>query len=86
MRSGNVDETVYTRAIVGSRVFLSAYGKEAKMTYERRKMFNVSHLGLTCADCGTKIEELPFEPKTDRPVYCQKCARTHRSSNPRVLR
>lgn len=30
MRSGNVDETVYTRAIVGSRAFLSAYGKEAR--------------------------------------------------------
>lgn len=56
------------------------------MTYERRKMYNVSHLGLTCADCGTKIEELPFEPKTDRPVYCQKCARTRRRDNPRVLR
>ncbi|MGQ9700096.1 MAG: CxxC-x17-CxxC domain-containing protein [Candidatus Bipolaricaulaceae bacterium] len=51
-----------------------------------RKMFDVRHLGLTCADCGAPIEELPFMPKTDRPVYCPKCARDHRRQNPRVLR
>ncbi len=56
------------------------------MNFERRRMYNVSHLNLTCKDCGAKIEELPFEPKTDRPVYCQKCARQHRRDNPRVLR
>lgn len=51
-----------------------------------RKMFDVRHLGLTCADCGAPIEELPFMPKTDRPVYCPKCARNHRRQNPRILR
>jgi ribosomal-protein-alanine N-acetyltransferase len=30
--------------------------------------------------------EIPFEPKTDRPVYCQRCARNRRRDNPRVLR
>ncbi len=51
-----------------------------------RKMYDVRHLGLTCADCGAPIEELPFVPRNDRPVYCQKCARNHRRQNPRILR
>lgn len=25
-----------------------------------------------CADCGTQFK-LPFEPQTDRPVYCSAC-------------
>ena len=27
---------------------------------------------VTCADCGTECE-VPFVPKTDRPVYCSDC-------------
>lgn len=26
-----------------------------------------------CAECGTKITELPFEPAPDRPIYCKDC-------------
>jgi len=26
-----------------------------------------------CAECGTEITELPFEPSGDRPVYCRDC-------------
>lgn len=26
-----------------------------------------------CADCGTKITELPFEPSGDRPIHCKEC-------------
>ncbi len=26
----------------------------------------------TCGDCGVKTE-VPFEPKSDRPVYCRDC-------------
>lgn len=26
-----------------------------------------------CADCGTEITELPFEPAADRPIYCREC-------------
>ncbi|MCL2081223.1 MAG: zinc-ribbon domain containing protein [Oscillospiraceae bacterium] len=26
----------------------------------------------TCASCGTEAK-VPFEPKTDRPVYCSDC-------------
>lgn len=27
---------------------------------------------VTCADCG-KETEVPFEPRTGRPVYCREC-------------
>jgi CxxC-x17-CxxC domain-containing protein len=27
----------------------------------------------TCSDCGKEITELPFEPSSDRPVYCREC-------------
>jgi len=26
-----------------------------------------------CADCGTEITELPFQPAPDRPIYCRDC-------------
>jgi len=32
-----------------------------------------------CSDCG-KATMVPFEPKTDRPVYCLDCYRKVRSS------
>jgi len=32
-----------------------------------------------CADCGTKITELPFEPSPDRPIYCRDCWSKRRS-------
>lgn len=32
-----------------------------------RQMFQT-----TCAQCG-KVAEVPFEPKSDRPVYCRDC-------------
>jgi len=35
----------------------------------RRQMFPV-----TCAECG-KDTEVPFEPRSDRPVYCSDCYR-----------
>lgn len=40
-----------------------------------RQMFPVN---LTCADCGTAITELPFQPTGDKPVYCKDCIRNHR--------
>ncbi len=33
----------------------------------------------TCADCGTKITELPFQPSADRPIYCRDCHAKRRS-------
>jgi len=32
-----------------------------------------------CADCGTEITELPFEPSPDRPIYCRDCWSKKRS-------
>ena len=37
---------------------------------------------IKCADCG-KDAEVPFEPKTDRPVYCRECLPKHRSGGGR---
>jgi CxxC-x17-CxxC domain-containing protein len=41
-----------------------------------RKMHDVRVFDLKCAGCGKPIEELPFLPLTDRPVYCSECNRT----------
>ncbi len=51
------------------------------MADQERKMHDVRHLGLKCASCGVEINELPFEPKSDRPVYCTDCAKKRRSSS-----
>lgn len=45
-----------------------------------RQLFDVSALGLKCADCSNAVTELPFEPKTDRPVYCRDCNRNRRKN------
>lgn len=37
-----------------------------------RQMFEV-----TCSECG-KPARVPFEPRTDKPVYCQECFARHR--------
>lgn len=39
-----------------------------------RKMFTVN-----CANCG-KEAQVPFEPKGDRPVYCNDCFRQFKQS------
>jgi CxxC-x17-CxxC domain-containing protein len=43
---------------------------------------------VTCADCGTECQ-VPFVPKTDRPVYCSDCFRQNKpqdSGNDRYSR
>ncbi len=42
-----------------------------------RQMFQVD---LTCAQCGTQITELPFQPSGDKPVYCRACLQARRNS------
>ncbi len=37
----------------------------------------------TCAQCGAKITELPFEPDGERPLYCRDCYRQKRQDRPR---
>lgn len=48
------------------------------MGFGERRMVDVRHLSLKCADCGQAIDELPFEPTSDRPVYCGDCNRKRR--------
>ena len=40
-----------------------------------RQMFQVD---LKCAECGTAITQLPFQPSGDRPVYCFDCNKNRR--------
>jgi CxxC-x17-CxxC domain-containing protein len=51
-------------------------GKLRGTMSEERKMYPIK-----CSDCGTDAE-VPFEPKTDRPVYCKECL-TKRRSEPK---
>lgn len=37
-----------------------------------REMFTV-----VCADCGVETQ-VPFQPNSDRPVYCRECYQHHR--------
>jgi CxxC-x17-CxxC domain-containing protein len=48
------------------------------MAFGERSMVDVRHLNLKCADCGQEIDELPFEPTSDRPVFCGDCNRKRR--------
>ena len=41
-----------------------------------RQMYSVN---LTCAQCGTKITQLPFLPSGDKPVYCRACLAARRA-------
>jgi CxxC-x17-CxxC domain-containing protein len=47
----------------------------------QRQMYDVSSLGLTCAQCGVAITELPFQPTekedgTYGRLYCRECNRS----------
>lgn len=39
-----------------------AYQNNNGFQGERRELIDVSGLGITCGECGTKIEKLPFQP------------------------
>ncbi|MFN8532938.1 MAG: zinc-ribbon domain containing protein [Dehalococcoidia bacterium] len=40
----------------------------------RREMFSA-----TCSNCG-KEARVPFQPRSDKPVYCSDCFESHRSA------
>jgi len=42
-----------------------------------RQMFQVN---VTCADCGSSITELPFQPSGDKPIYCKNCMMARRGN------
>ncbi len=50
------------------------YGNDSYSRSAPRQMFPA-----TCAECG-KETEVPFEPRTGRPVYCSDCYRKTRQS------
>ena len=50
------------------------YGNNNYSHSTSHQMFSV-----ICAECG-KDTEVPFEPRTDRPVYCRDCYRKVRLS------
>src|SRR3989338_3944270 len=41
----------------------------------QRQMFDVD---VNCAQCGTHITQLPFQPSGDRPIYCFECNKARR--------
>lgn len=43
-----------------------------------RQMFSA-----VCSNCGQETE-VPFQPRTDKPVYCRPCFQDKRASAPRV--
>ena len=57
-----------------------AYSDDFSGGRPQRQMFDVTSMGLKCASCGTDITQLPFQPSTDRPVYCQNCNRQRRQN------
>jgi CxxC-x17-CxxC domain-containing protein len=55
-----------------------AYGQDRG--FAPRQLHDVSAMNLKCADCSVDIKELPFQPSTDRPVYCRDCNKKRRAS------
>ncbi|MBM2812045.1 MAG: zinc-binding protein [Chloroflexi bacterium] len=45
--------------------------------YERRER---EMFPATCSQCG-KATQVPFQPRTDRPVYCSDCFATQRGNS-----
>ena len=50
------------------------YGSGGGYDHQPHRMYST-----TCAQCGQEAL-LPFEPRTDKPVYCSDCFRKPRSS------
>jgi CxxC-x17-CxxC domain-containing protein len=44
------------------------------------KFSSVPTYNAVCSDCGVECE-VPFQPKPDKPVYCQKCWSTRKPHN-----
>jgi CxxC-x17-CxxC domain-containing protein len=59
----------------GGAVYDSDRGYGGGGGYARgpRQMFQT-----TCSQCGG-VAEVPFQPRTDKPVYCSSCFEQHRS-------
>ena len=63
-RGGGYDSGGYSSGGYSS----GGYGRQERQMYS-----------ATCAQCGQEAL-LPFEPRTDKPVYCSNCFQSQRSS------
>ena len=52
--------------------------QRCKACRDARKTTSRSYFTATCANCGGEAR-VPFEPKSDRPVYCSECFAKMRS-------
>lgn len=46
----------------------------SRKTAEKRQLRHTVLYEIVCAKCG-EVESIPFEPKHDKPVYCNACYR-----------
>lgn len=53
--------------------------QRCKVCRSVRKQAKGELTSVVCADCGVTTE-VPFVPRTDRPVYCRDCFAKHKSN------
>ncbi len=65
------------------------YAKTGWPKLKNYQLFRPFHAAPTykamCSECGCECE-VPFQPKADKPVFCQKCWANHKPSHPRPRR
>jgi CxxC-x17-CxxC domain-containing protein len=61
------------------------YAKTGWPRLKNYQLFKGFHAKQTfsavCSECGNQCE-VPFQPKADKPVFCQKCWSTHKPARP----
>lgn len=54
--------------------------KECRAARKERMRPQREMYEIICADCGA-VDQIPFEPLHDKPVYCKKCFEKHKNDN-----
>jgi CxxC-x17-CxxC domain-containing protein len=49
--------------------------------YQLFKSFHTKTFNAVCSECGAECE-VPFQPKTDKTVFCKKCWENHKPNRP----
>jgi len=54
----------------------------------QKQMFDITALNITCAECGTPIAQMPFEPTlkddgTYGKLYCYECNKKRMADKPK---
>lgn len=65
------------RAQRDSRGGGSRFGGSGGGSRPPRQMYQVD---VNCAQCGTHISQLPFQPSGDRDIYCYDCNKARRAA------